>query len=154
MDAGRRIGSWTVGAALTAVLLSGCSTPGVPMAPSSPAPAGPTDSGSITPSEWPSSRPPLQSMPPLPSGTPTELSPARWQAILDDLAGRGVTGTPEVISVEAVTWPDSSLGCPSPGVSYTQALVDGVRVVVTVDGQQYDYRFGSGDQPKLCTPRR
>jgi len=122
------------------------------MAPSEP-PTAPTDPSSITPSAWPTSRPPLQSTPALPTGTPTELSPARRQAIVDDLARRGVTGTPEVVSVEAVTWPDSSLGCPSPGVSYTQALVDGVRVVVTVDGEQYDYRFGSGDQPKLCTRR-
>lgn len=154
MDAGRRIGSWTVGAALTAVLLTGCSTPGAPMAPSPPPPASPSGPGPITPSEWPGSKPPPASVPPLPSGTPAELSPARWQAILDDLARRGVTGTPEVVSVEAVTWPDSSLGCPSPGVAYTQALVDGMRVVVSVDGQQYDYRFGSGDQPKLCTRRR
>ena len=149
MVAGRRFGSWSVGLALTAVLLSGCTTtPGVPMAPSTP--AGPAESSPITPAPWPDSRPPMQTTPPLPSGTPADLDPARWQAILDDLAGRGVTGTPEIVSVEAVTWPDSSLGCPSPGVSYTQALVDGVRVVVTVDGQRYDYRFGSGNEPKLC----
>ena len=39
---------------------------------------------------------------------------------------------------------------PRPGVSYTQAIVDGVQVIVTVDGTTYDYRFGSTDSPKLC----
>lgn len=114
-----------------------------------PSPTEPTPS--ITPSGWPSSRPPLQTMPPLsPEGSPAEISPERWQAILDDLAARGVTGTPTLVSAEAVTWPDSSLGCPTPGVSYTQAQVDGMRVVVSVDGKRYDYRFGSGAKPKLC----
>jgi hypothetical protein len=58
---------------------------------------------------------------------------------------------PELLSAEAVTFSDSSLGCPTPGQSYTQALVDGLRVVVTAGGQTYDYRFGTGDAPKLCT---
>ncbi len=45
---------------------------------------------------------------------------------------------------------DGSLGCPKPGVQYTQALVDGMRVVVTAGGRTYDYRFGTGDTPVLC----
>lgn len=126
------------------------------MAPSSVPPGTPLPPQSTpgTPSAWPSGRPPLQTASPSQPGVPAELSQARWQAILDDLAGRGVAGTPEVVSVAAVTWPDSSLGCPSPGVSYTQALVDGVRVVVSVDGTEYDYRFGTGSTPKLCTSGR
>lgn len=136
-------------AAAVALLLSGCAIPGVPMAPPPSQPPGSTG-GTATPEGWPSSRPPLQTAPSSP-GVPAQVSEARLQAIRDDLTGRGVTGTPQVESAEAVTWPDSSLGCPSPGMSYTQALVDGMRVIVTVDGEQYDYRFGSGDQPKLCT---
>lgn len=137
------------GLLLAAVLLSGCSS-GVPMAPTSSDPGSATPAGSPTPTGWPSGRPPLQTMPPLPSGTPAEVSGPRWQAILDDLAGRQVAGTPTVVSAEAITWPDSSLGCPSPGVMYTQALVDGMRVVVEAGGARYDYRFGSDDKPKLC----
>lgn len=86
-----------------------------------------------------------------PSGTPTEVPADRWAAIEDDLRTRGVDGTPELVSAEAVTFSDGSLGCPSPGQSYTQALVDGMRVVVSVDGVSYDYRFGGGGAPKLCT---
>ena len=113
--------------------------------PQNPTPAPPAG----TPTGWPSGRPPLQTMPPLPSGTPAAVPPQHWQAILDDLAKREVEGTPTLVSSEAVTWPDSSLGCPSPGVMYTQALVDGLRVVVEADGRQFDYRIGGGDL-KLC----
>lgn len=130
------------------VVLAGCSpTAGVPM------PADSSTPPAASPSSWPSGRPPLQTMPPLPSGTPTAVSDERWQAILDHLAGQGVTGTPELISAEAVTWPDSSWGCPAPGVSYTQALVDGLRVIVTAAGERYDFRFGSGTELKLCPSR-
>ena len=65
-----------------------------------------------------------------------------------------MTGTPELVSAEAVTWPDSSLGCPSPGVSYTQALVDGMRVIVSVAGTRYACRFGAGTDLKLCRLKR
>ncbi len=116
-------------------------------------PTPPTPPAS-SPAGWPSDRPPLHTTSPLPSGTPTDLSAERWQTIVDYLADHQVTGEPVLQSAEAVTWPDSSLGCPSPGVVYTQALVDGMRVIVTVDGQRYDFRFGSGDTLKLCSPRR
>lgn len=39
-------------------------------------------------------------------------------------------GEVEVITAEAVTWNDGSLGCPEPDMVYTQALVPGYRVVV------------------------
>ncbi|WP_292833382.1 hypothetical protein [Microbacterium sp.] len=114
--------------------------------------AGASTAGSSgSPSE--STRPPFRTTEPsplAPSGTPTTVSAARWTAILDDLAARGVGGVPEIVSAEEVVFGDSSLGCPTPGVSYTQSLVDGLRVIVRVDGAQYDYRFGSSDAPTLC----
>ena len=86
-----------------------------------------------------------------PTGEPVAVPLARWDAIVADLAERGVAGTPELVSAHAVTWNNGALGCPSPGVSYTQALVDGMRIVVEVDGTTYDYRFGTTNTPKLCT---
>ncbi len=103
--------------------------------------------------EQSSSRPPLRTTTPGPvgpSGTPAEVPAAHWSAIEDDLAARGVTGPPQLVSAEAVTFADGSLGCAAPGQSYTQALIDGMRVVVTVDGTTYDYRFGEGAAAKLC----
>jgi len=32
------------------------------------------------------------------------------------------------VEVDAVTWPDTSLGCPKPGMMYPQVLVEGVLV--------------------------
>jgi hypothetical protein len=104
---------------------------------------------SATPSASASSPSP-QSPAATPSGQPVPLPSAYWDAIVADLAGRGVTGTPELVSAEAVTWGDGSLGCPEPGKSYTQALEEGLRVIVVVDGVEYDYRFGSQPVPHLC----
>ena len=56
----------------------------------------------------------------------------------------------EVISAEEVTWPDGSLGCPEPGMSYTQALVDGSKVVLGHDDRVYVYHAGDDGQPFLC----
>lgn len=100
-----------------------------------------------------SSRPPFETTTPGPigpSGAPTEVSTAQWDAILADLAHRGVEGEPEVVSAQAVSWPNGALGCPKPGMSYTQAVVDGAQVVVSVEGTTYDYRFGRSDAPVLC----
>ncbi len=101
-----------------------------------------------------STRPPFQTATPGaigPTGTPVDVPAVKWDALVADLESRGVTGTPELVSAEAVVFNDGSLGCPSPGQSYTQAQVDGMRVIVTVDGQTYDYRFGTGTQLTLCT---
>lgn len=130
----------TIAAAVIPVLLlAGCTSQGGPMS---------------TPSA-PETRPSFQTAPPLstPSGTPATVSPERWQAILDDLAGRGVTGTPTVVSAESVTWNDSSLGCPKPGTMYSQVITPGMKVVVGADGRTFDYRFGRGDAPKLCSDK-
>ncbi|HEU5112976.1 MAG TPA: hypothetical protein VFU96_06620 [Acidimicrobiia bacterium] len=56
----------------------------------------------------------------------------------------------EVVSVEEVTWPDGSLGCPEPGMAYTEALVEGSKVVLGYDERVYVYHAGDDDQPFLC----
>ena len=40
----------------------------------------------------------------------------------------------KVLTVESVTWSDGSLGCPEPGMMYTQALVRGHRIRVDAAG--------------------
>lgn len=132
----RRIG------ALAATLLLGACT--MNPAPASPQPSAPEPQQSrFTTTE------PLPSG--VPSGVPTTLPEPRLTAIRNDLGTRGVAiETLRVVSAENVTFNDGSLGCPRPGVQYTQALVDGMRVVVAVGGRTYDYRFGTGDTPVLC----
>lgn len=55
-----------------------------------------------------------------------------------------------VVDAHAETWPDGSLGCPEPGMMYTQALVDGYQVVVEANGTQLDYRGSAPGQFQLC----
>ena len=55
-----------------------------------------------------------------------------------------------IVSAEAVTWNDGALGCPKPGVMYTQALVDGFRVVVASGDRHLDYRMSQTGDPRLC----
>jgi hypothetical protein len=57
-----------------------------------------------------------------------------------------------IVRAESVVWNDGSLGCPEPGMMYTQALVNGYWVVIDAAGQNYDFRVGSGGSFRLCTP--
>jgi hypothetical protein len=50
-----------------------------------------------------------------------------------------------VTGAAAVTWNDGSMGCPQPGMSYTQALVDGARVTLTHGDTTYAYHQGGGE---------
>jgi len=59
-----------------------------------------------------------------------------------------------VVSVEPVTWPDSSVGCPRPGISYMQVLVEGSRIVLSHGGVEYEYHQGGGRNPFFCPPNR
>lgn len=59
-----------------------------------------------------------------------------------------------VISAEAVTWPDGSLGCPQPGMLYTQALVPGYRIRIQAGTEVLDYHAGRRGQLVLCPSGR
>ena len=45
-----------------------------------------------------------------------------------------------IVEATAQTFSDGSLGCPEPGMMYTQALVDGYQVIVEGNGTRLDYR--------------
>lgn len=55
-----------------------------------------------------------------------------------------------VVSAEEVTWSDGSLGCPQPGMAYTQALVPGFRVVVEIDGEELHFHAAQGGEFRIC----
>ena len=69
-----------------------------------------------------------------------------------DLANRlGIPeGDIEILAQEKVTWRDGSLGCPKPGMMYTQALVEGSRIVLRVGGRDYSYHSKAGKPPFYC----
>lgn len=71
--------------------------------------------------------------------------------VADAAAGLGVDPSAvKVISAEARTYGDSSLGCPRPGEMYTQAVVDGYQVIVEVNGTQLDYRGSGPGRFRIC----
>ncbi len=89
------------------------------------------------------------------TSTPSEESPVVGQPVEQakaDLAQRlGVDiDSITVVRMEDVTWPDGSLGCPQPGMAYTQALVDGSFIELSVRGGTYNYHSGRGGTPFLC----
>ena len=86
------------------------------------------------------------------TNTPAEMI----EAALDDAANRSTVARAEikVVSEEAVTWPDGSLGCPKPGMLYTQALVAGYRIVLQAGDQALNYHSAARGKPMFCPANR
>jgi hypothetical protein len=49
-----------------------------------------------------------------------------------------------------VLWPDSSLGCPQPGMNYPQVLVDGSIIELEHHGTYYRFHAGGRRDPFQC----
>lgn len=56
-----------------------------------------------------------------------------------------------LVRYEEAIWRDGSLGCPQPGMMYTQALVDGYVIELSADGVSFYYHGANGRDPFLCT---
>lgn len=134
-----------LGPALVTLVLAGCASgqgagPGEeapPSAPSSPDPTEPTVTLSPEPRPTRSPAPPV--------GTTAA------DAVADLAARLGVD--PQQVTVvrdEAVTWRDGSLGCPVPGMAYTQALTPGRLVVLEAAGRTAEYHSGGQRGLFLC----
>jgi hypothetical protein len=78
------------------------------------------------------------------------------EAALVDASQR--TGHPrtelKLVAAAAVTWRNGALGCPQPGMLYTDALVPGYRVVIEAAGQRLDYHASARGEPLLCPADR
>ncbi len=59
-------------------------------------------------------------------------------------------GEIEVVDVTPVTWPDSSLGCPVPGMMYLQVLTPGYRIRLLHGGQEYLMHTDRGKHAMRC----
>lgn len=78
-------------------------------------------------------------------------SPAIQRAIADLASRLGVaTDAVDIRSSEEVTWSDGSIGCPQPGMIYTQQLVSGQRVVLSVGERDFEYHGGGGGDLFFC----
>lgn len=86
-----------------------------------------------------------------PSMPPNVESDLVEKAKLDLSQRLGVsTESIDVIRFEEVMWRDGSLGCPKPGMMYTQALVNGSLIVLNADGVNYEYHSGGLGDPFYC----
>ena len=79
------------------------------------------------------------------------LQPLVDQAVAD-LASRLKIDASKIdtVSAQAMSWPDGSLGCPQPGMVYTQVMVDGSLIQLSVNGMAYSYHSGGSRAPFLC----
>lgn len=77
------------------------------------------------------------------------------EKIITDLIERTNTEKQKikVIRSESVTWNDGALGCPKPGMFYTQALVKGYWVILQINEISYDYRVSDSGYFTLCEGR-
>jgi hypothetical protein len=71
---------------------------------------------------------------------------------VDDLAARLDVDPAEItpLSGVLVVWPNGALGCPRPGMQYTQVPVDGSVIELGVGGRVYRYHTGGSSPPFLC----
>ena len=92
-----------------------------------------------------------ENMPPV-NSTDTSIQNPLVSHAKEDLAERlGIPITDiELLSFEEVVWPDSSLGCPQPGMRYLQVPSDGALIRLSAEGQVYDYHSGSNRGVFLC----
>ena len=110
------------------------------------------ESATPDPSRPVRSAPELSTVPPSDAPMTGEVPADVLADLVADAAERTATepDAVEVIQAEAVTWNDGSLGCPEPGMFYTQALVDGYHVILRAGDEELDYRVGAQGGFRLC----
>lgn len=59
--------------------------------------------------------------------------------------------TIKVLEVEAVEWPDGSLGCGKPGDVYVQVITPGFLISLEADGRVFSYHTNTSTQIILCS---
>ena len=116
---------------------------------------------------------PLRPAPPTPPPrrTPSDVAPVpaaprvppsldvrpddRVAIAVSDLAGRlGEDAGIDVLDARQVTWRDGAVGCPAPGLAYSQAEVPGFLVVLRSGDSSYRYHAAGDLMPFLCeTPQ-
>ena len=75
---------------------------------------------------------------------------------VEDLSARLDVETSAVTYLGAVPvmWRSGALGCPEPGMNYTQALVPGIWISLRVGKTPYRYHAVPGGQPLYCPDER
>jgi hypothetical protein len=123
---------------LIAASLTGCAPRLASTDPGSAVPGDPATAATVTP---------IPSV--VPEGTDWPL-PA--QAARRELAESLHLSSDDVrlLSVDAVDWPDASIGCPRLGVLYVPVVTPGYRITLEAGGKNYVYHTDRGDRLVLC----
>lgn len=90
-------------------------------------------------------------------GAPEELSmDQQIKDAIADLAGRTGVAVDAITVKEAraVQWSSGAMGCPKPGMNYTQALVPGIRLLLEAEGTIYYYHGGRQTSLFNCPAER
>lgn len=130
-------------AAVAALAIAGCGAlPG-----SSPG-ALPSDGLPTVPPDL--TLPPELSIPPELGSVPPEV----FAQAAEEAAAAANVAVDQVslMRASAVTWSDSSLGCPEPDMMYTQVLTPGYWLVLSAGGQEFDFRASQSLALRLCPP--
>lgn len=92
---------------------------------------------------------PLSSAP-VPDSAETAVERAK-----EDLANRKGIDKEQitVVAVKEVNWPDTSMGCPEPGMMYAQVITPGHRIILSYAGQTYEYHSDQGGRVVYCEPK-
>lgn len=130
---------------MVGLLLAGCAE-----LPASPPPGSAPVSPTKPASPQPITPPPATVAPTAGPADSEVVSKAK-----SDLAKRTGAAVADIKtrSVEAVNWPDASLGCPQPDMMYAQVVTPGQRIVLETGGQTYEYHSG-GANVVFCPPQK
>jgi hypothetical protein len=143
---------------------AGCSgelSPIAPQAAPTPTQPGSTETRGVEPGlPTPTIRPPqtgpAETIPESVTGATEVTPPPEAQDVVrlakEDLAQRLGLAPDDIrlVSVEAVDWSDTSLGCPQPGMMYAQVITAGYRVVLEAEEQRYEYHTDTVRSVVLC----
>jgi hypothetical protein len=115
------------------------------------------DKGTDVPTPTVKSQSKEATMTPAPTPAATEVEPLAGaeevvQLAQKDLVQRlGLAAEAiQLVSVEAMEWSDTSLGCPQPGMMYAQVITPGFRVVLEAKGKKHTYHTDRGRFVVLC----
>jgi hypothetical protein len=78
---------------------------------------------------------------------------ASVRAAINDWAAQ-LKAAPEkvhVISVSPTDWPNTSLGCPKPGMFYAQVIVEGYKIVLATGREQVEYHSDKRGRVVTCS---
>lgn len=137
-------------------LLAGCSSQPVAAVPSLTAPQPSQTLPAASPTLAPvTASPSATALPPTlvpASATPDPNLAILMQRALAELKAKLNVNPDDIqqIRAAAVNWPDTSLGCPQPGMMYAQMVTPGYLILLGYGGKTYEYHADGLDTLVTC----